>query len=255
MERLCTTETFGIKAGVKLSVPVKNCSRPTFVMWQCCRGACFCVKSSVRKIIRQRQHPGSLSLSLSRSFRSMKSCSRPTFVMWQCCRGACFCVKSSVRKIIRQRQHPGSLSLSLSRSFRSIHLSSTCEEIKTHLKGPRGRNLSNIIHVSFSQFQRRKGSNLGNQRSNLETTTRHTGERYVSGMLWRSDDFTLPNNREAALKRFHGVERRLTSQREYADRYVSAMKQHFDLGHARLLAASEILGPRGRTWYLPHHGV
>ena len=37
-----------------------------FVMWQCCRGACFCV-SSVRKIIRQRQHR---VLSLSRSFRS-----------------------------------------------------------------------------------------------------------------------------------------------------------------------------------------
>ena len=254
MERLCTTETFGIKAGVKLSVPVKNCSRPTFLIRQCCRGACFCVKSSVRKIIRQRQHPGSLSLSLP-FFSLHEKLQPPHFCNVAMLSRRLFLRKKFIRKIIRQRQHPGSLSLSLSRSFRSIHLSSTCEEIKTHLKGPRGRNLSNIIHVSFSQFQRRKGSNLGNQRSNLETTTRHTGERYVSGMLWRSDDFTLPNNREAALKRFHGVERRLTSQREYADRYVSAMKQHFDLGHARLLAASEILGPRGRTWYLPHHGV
>ena len=39
----------------------QNSPLPFFVMWQCCRGACFCVKGSVRKIIRQRQHPVSLS--------------------------------------------------------------------------------------------------------------------------------------------------------------------------------------------------
>ena len=33
------------------------------------------------------------------------------------------------------------------------------------------------------------------------------------------------------------------------------MKQFFDLDYVRFLAASEISGPLGRIWYLPHHGV
>ncbi len=38
-----------------------------------------------------------------------------------------------------------------------------------------------------------------------ETSTQHTDERYISGILWRSDDIALLDNREAALKRFFGV--------------------------------------------------
>ena len=65
----------------------------------------------------------------------------------------------------------------------------------------------------------------------------------------------LSDNREAARKRFYGIERRLNSQKEYAERYASAMSRYMELGHARLLTASELQGPVSRTWYPPHHGV
>ena len=65
----------------------------------------------------------------------------------------------------------------------------------------------------------------------------------------------LSDNREAARKQFYGIERRLNSQKEYAERYASAMSRYMELGYARLLTAPELPGPLGRTWYLPHHGV
>ena len=92
-------------------------------------------------------------------------------------------------------------------------------------------------------------------RNILETSTQHTGERYASGLLWRFDDVMLPDNREAALKRFFAVERRPVAQKDYANRYVSSIEQYANLGHARLLNASELPRNPGRTWYLPHHGV
>ena len=93
-------------------------------------------------------------------------------------------------------------------------------------------------------------------RTILETSTQHTGERYVSGLLWRSDDVTLLDKCEADLNCLFVVERRLVAQKDYADRYVSSIDQCVILGHARLLNASEMPGDPGKkTWYLPHHVV
>jgi len=89
----------------------------------------------------------------------------------------------------------------------------------------------------------------------LKSSTKHNGERYECSLLWSSDEVKLPDNREAARKRFYGIERRLNCKRDYAERYASAMSRYMELGHARLLTAPELPGPVGRTWYLPHHGV
>ena len=89
----------------------------------------------------------------------------------------------------------------------------------------------------------------------LKTSTKHNGERYECSLLWSSDEVKLPDNREAARKRFYGIERRLNCKRDYAERYASAMSRYMELGHARLLTAPELPGPVVRTWYLPHHGV
>ena len=94
------------------------------------------------------------------------------------------------------------------------------------------------------------------QRANqiLEQTTRFVGDRYEAGLLWRSDEPNLPDNSQAVLKRFFKLEKRLLSDPKLCERYVKAIGEYVELGHARKLTKEEIQSsPVGRTWFLPHH--
>ena len=83
----------------------------------------------------------------------------------------------------------------------------------------------------------------------LESSIVKTTHRYEVGLLWRNDSTPLPNNRDTALKRFYGLEKRLRRDPDYGHRYENAINQYVKLGHAKLA------GRPGFTWYLPHHGV
>ena len=68
----------------------------------------------------------------------------------------------------------------------------------------------------------------------LKSSTKHNGECYEYSLFWCSDEVKLPDNREAVWKRFYGIERRLKSQKEYAERYASAMSLYMELGQDQL---------------------
>uniref|UniRef100_A0A5S6QEY7 Uncharacterized protein n=1 Tax=Trichuris muris TaxID=70415 RepID=A0A5S6QEY7_TRIMR len=89
----------------------------------------------------------------------------------------------------------------------------------------------------------------------MEDSLRFNGTRYEIGLLWKSADIFLPNNREAALKRFFATERRLLLIPSMKAFYSRTIQQYIEEGHARKLTLSELNGPPGRTWYLPHHAV
>ena len=101
---------------------------------------------------------------------------------------------------------------------------------------------------------------IGNEerraRQILHDTIRYVGDRYEAGLLWRSVNASLPDNHKYVLKRFENLLKRLGTCQDLANKYVTAMEEYIQLGHARKLTEDEIAKmPAGRTWFLPHHPV
>ena len=88
----------------------------------------------------------------------------------------------------------------------------------------------------------------------LESTIRHNGERYEVGLMWKSSDVKLPDNRSDAMRQFLALERRFQQDPDYAQKYHKTISEYISLGHARKIDENES-GIPGRVWYLPHHGV
>ena len=89
----------------------------------------------------------------------------------------------------------------------------------------------------------------------IESTIQKIDGRYEVGLPWMHDDLVLPNNRDSALKRFYGLEKRLINKPDYSARYAKVIDQYISLGHAIRLKSEDLFGQDGMTWYLPHHGV
>jgi hypothetical protein len=89
----------------------------------------------------------------------------------------------------------------------------------------------------------------------LENTTDHVGDRYQVGMLWRSSDVWLPNNRTSAEKRLQSIRRKLLMDEDYAKKYCKFMNMLIERQYARKLTPEEVEKTGPRTWFLPHHGV
>jgi len=66
----------------------------------------------------------------------------------------------------------------------------------------------------------------------LRSTTRHTGERYEVGLLWKTDDSVLPNNFFAAQRRFFNLEGKLIKDEKLAETYQSVINTYVNLKHA-----------------------
>lgn len=86
----------------------------------------------------------------------------------------------------------------------------------------------------------------------LEATVQYLGDRYEIGLPWKSDDVRLPNNRASALKRLYAADSRFPLDEEHGRRYTKAIEANMENGFARRLTKTELEGPTGRTWYLPH---
>ena len=80
---------------------------------------------------------------------------------------------------------------------------------------------------------------------------------YQIDLPLRTDHPEIPNNRNQALSRFHGLERRLTepSMRELASRYEQVVEKLILSGTVVPVARSTIDEPKGLVWYLPHFFV
>ena len=88
------------------------------------------------------------------------------------------------------------------------------------------------------------------------TTTKLTGNRYQTGLLWKTDDTTpFPDSKVMATKRLHGTERRLVNDQEKAAAYQATIDAYVKKGHARKLSREEARLRLPRRWFLPHHAV
>lgn len=88
--------------------------------------------------------------------------------------------------------------------------------------------------------------------STLRRTINYLGGRYEIGLPLKQGATGLPNNRTSALRRLYANESRKRVDPVYAARYTNAIEAYEKLGFARKLSFSELTGPEGRTWYVPH---
>lgn len=89
----------------------------------------------------------------------------------------------------------------------------------------------------------------------LESSVRHTGDRYEAGLLWKKKDVQLCDNREVAEKRLKSTERTVKRDRALAERYSGIIKEYEAKGYARKLTPAEAAMPSSKRWFLPHHPV
>ncbi|XP_041450173.1 uncharacterized protein LOC121404578 [Drosophila obscura] len=90
----------------------------------------------------------------------------------------------------------------------------------------------------------------------LQETTKRTGQRFQTGLLWKEDDTSLPNSYNMALKRLVKIERKMRRDANFAQAYNGIMDDYVKKGYARRLEQQEVTSVNSdKVWYLPHFGV
>ncbi|CAG9129221.1 unnamed protein product [Plutella xylostella] len=94
----------------------------------------------------------------------------------------------------------------------------------------------------------------GEQRamSILDAKTRKIGDRWETGLLWRSDDVALPENKGSAVQRLKVIERMMDVDPAFSIDYSKQVDNLLEKHYAEEVHET-LAGPR--LWYLPHFGV
>uniref|UniRef100_A0A5S6Q0D4 Peptidase aspartic putative domain-containing protein n=1 Tax=Trichuris muris TaxID=70415 RepID=A0A5S6Q0D4_TRIMR len=82
-----------------------------------------------------------------------------------------------------------------------------------------------------------------------------SGGRYEVGLLWKTGNIALPNNRAMANGRFISLRKRLLGDPKLYGLYREAISSLSRSGIIRMVTTHEMNQPVGRVWYLPHHPV
>ena len=80
-------------------------------------------------------------------------------------------------------------------------------------------------------------------------------DAYVSGLLWREEEPSLPNNYEMAKKRLQSLEKKFESCPEIRERYAKSIQDDIEKGYVRKLSYKEVHCDSKVIWYLPHRFV
>lgn len=86
-----------------------------------------------------------------------------------------------------------------------------------------------------------------------ESTKQRADGRYEVGLLWKSDDIQLPNNRDQAVDRCRSFMKKLDRNPLLRDKVMEVMASHVKNGYARRVASA--VSVPGRVWYLPVFNV
>ena len=87
----------------------------------------------------------------------------------------------------------------------------------------------------------------------LKNTTTLKDGRYQIRLFWKEDIVNLPYNRNLAEKRLEGIKRKLSKNKELADKYRETIIRYINEGHTRKLTEKESETTSNITNYKPHH--
>ncbi|XP_062704301.1 uncharacterized protein LOC134286665 [Aedes albopictus] len=85
----------------------------------------------------------------------------------------------------------------------------------------------------------------------LQTMYRTESGRFVTRLLWKFEEFRLPNSKPMALQRFRCLEARMKRDPTLAEVLHSKMEDYRKQGYIRKLTPTELMQPKSRVWYLP----
>ncbi|XP_048483865.1 uncharacterized protein LOC125489998 [Plutella xylostella] len=75
--------------------------------------------------------------------------------------------------------------------------------------------------------------------------------RYETSLLWKKDDFSMPNNYENTLKRLHSIEKKIDRDADLKEKYEKQMESLITKGYAEVAPPTT----SNKVWYLPHFAV
>ncbi|XP_068686750.1 uncharacterized protein [Montipora foliosa] len=89
-----------------------------------------------------------------------------------------------------------------------------------------------------------------------KTTFKSVNEdAYVSGLLWRDEEPSLPNNYGMAKRRLQSLEKKFENCPEIRERYAKSIQDDIEKGYVKKLSEGEVRCDSKVTWYLPHRFV
>ncbi|XP_052567234.1 uncharacterized protein LOC128093659 [Culex pipiens pallens] len=86
----------------------------------------------------------------------------------------------------------------------------------------------------------------------MEETTRRVGDRFETGLLWKTDDVKFPNSYPMAVKRMKQLEKKLERSPELYDNVKKQIEDYQAKGYAHEATAEELNGTNNnKAFYLP----
>ncbi|XP_055585502.1 uncharacterized protein LOC129738342 [Uranotaenia lowii] len=132
-----------------------------------------------------------------------------------------------------------------SSGYVGVHVQPTNQEIYNLLKFQYSveENLSSVSPESKEEQRARKI---------MEATTVRIGNRFETGLLWRTDDPWFPDGYGMALRRMEELERRLANKPQLFSNVRTQIEQYLQKGYAHIATAEELsVANASKTWYLP----
>lgn len=62
----------------------------------------------------------------------------------------------------------------------------------------------------------------------LHETTKRVGNRFQTGLLWKSDNVVLPNSYQMALNRLNGIEKKMQRDEEFYAAYSGVINDYIN---------------------------
>ncbi|XP_062711167.1 uncharacterized protein LOC109417082 [Aedes albopictus] len=140
---------------------------------------------------------------------------------------------------------------SSSTASHTYHICSCNEQSLTHLN----QMVKNYISIDSLVVQPKAFGRLSKEDERamalLESRTHFNGERYETGLLWRSDKIRLPDNKVVAIRRWRCLEKRMEKDTELASILHEKIAEYRSKNYIRKLTSEELSTKHEREWYLP----
>ncbi|XP_013856310.1 uncharacterized protein LOC106512188 [Austrofundulus limnaeus] len=78
---------------------------------------------------------------------------------------------------------------------------------------------------------------------------------YKLKLPFKGEELFMPNNISVALQRIHGLKRKFKRNKDFHKEYTNFMTNAINSGHAERVPQHQLTTPKGKVWYIPHHGV
>ena len=89
----------------------------------------------------------------------------------------------------------------------------------------------------------------------VSNTIKYNSGHYEIGLPFKGSDICLPNNRQQAMQRLKGLEKKFTRDKKFHEDYEKFMMTIMEKGYAEKVPSTEVKKASGQVWYIPHHGV